>query len=170
MACLPNLIIAGVVIPHQSFPTQQSYSILGGEFSRRKLNGAAVKQSHWRKLATRIDGDGGLPPALAGVDFTAAVQIACIEPRSRHSATNSLLLPSDRRTDADVHAFALVGNRAVATPCTVTVNTATATAVSGATAYQFLYYPLLTCFSGGPTESLDVSGAVYQWSLDAEEV
>lgn len=170
MPCTPNLIIAGVELPMQAFPVAQSYAPVGGEFVRRKLSGAAVKQTHWSKLATSISGDGWIPPALAGVDWSVPVSIACVAPRARHSASNSVLLPTARRSDTAVTAIAIVAGAAVATPCTVVSNTATATIVAGATSYQFLYFPLLSCYSSGPTESLDLSGAVYAWSLDAEEV
>lgn len=169
MACVPNLIIGGVEIPLQAFPAAQSYSVLGGEFVRRKLSGSAVKQSHWRKLGTRISGDGWIPPALAAVSFTGTVEISCIAPRAVNSATNSVSLPTARRTDTGVTAFAIVAGSAVSTPCNVVGDTATATTVTGATAYQFLYYPRITCYSAGPSEALDAQRGVYQWTIEAEE-
>jgi hypothetical protein len=64
----------------------------------------------------------------------------------------------------------VVGGLLVATPVSVSTNAASATAVTGATSYQFHYYPKLSCYSSGPTESLDLSGAAYGWSLEAEQI
>lgn len=168
MSC-PSLIIDGIILPLEAFPATQTYSRIGGETLKRRLDGAAAKQSHWEKLATTITGDGWMPAALAGVDWTASVEISCIKPRMMNSATNSVLLPTARRTDVDCVAYAIVDGQAVQTPCSVVVNTATATAVAGADAYQFTYYPKLDFYSAGPTESLNVETAAYQWSLDCEQ-
>lgn len=168
----PKLIIAGVEIALQTFPASQSYSPIEGAALHRLLNGAGVKQTHWGKLATSIAGDGWAPPALAGVDWSAAVEISCIQARAIHSATVNATLPAARRSDlsVNVYARAVVNGELVETPVSVLVNAATATAVAGATSYQFYYYPKLSCYSSGPSESLDLSGAAYGWTLEAEEV
>ena len=171
----PKLIIAGVEIALQTFPTSQSYSrVDGGSLLHRMLNGAGLPQHQWSKLAISIAGDGWAPPALAGVDWSAAVEIACIAPRAIHSATVNATLPAARRSDLtatpNVYCRAVVAGELVETPVSVLVNAATATAVAGATSYQFYYYPKLICWSRGPSESLDLAGAAYAWSLEAEEV
>lgn len=167
----PMLKIGGVEIALQTFPVSQAYKPIEGAALLRMLNGAAVKQAHWRKLAITINGDGWAPAALASIDWTQAVDIYCIAPRSVSSATNSATLPSARRTDLTVNvlAFAVVAGELVQTSVSVASNTATATAVTGATSYQFWYYPKLSCYSSGPSESLDLSGAAYAWQLEAEE-
>ncbi|MCK9386075.1 MAG: hypothetical protein M0Q15_15810 [Nevskia sp.] len=169
---VPTLKIAGVEIALQTFPAAQSYGPLEGATVHRMLNGAAVKQQHWRKLTTTISGDGWAPTALAGVDWSAPVEILCMQPRALHSATVNATLPAARRSDlvVNVIALAVVGNELVPTPVSVLVNAATATAVAGATSYQFMYYPKLSCYSSGPEESLDTAGAAYAWSLEAEEI
>lgn len=169
----PKLIIAGVEIALQTFPTSQAYGrVDGGSVLHRMLNGAGAPQHHWSKLSVSIAGDGWAPPALAGVDWSAAVEISCIAPRAISSATVNATLPAARRADltTNVYAYAVVAGELVATPVAVLVNAATATAVSGATSYQFYYYPKLSCWSRGPVESLDLAGAAYAWSLEAEEV
>lgn len=172
MATLPSLIIAGITLPAEAFPASQDYAPLGGSTVHRKLNGAAAKQTHWTKLATTLSGSGWSPLALAGVDWSVPVSIACIAPRAIRSATVNATLPAARRADfADaVLARAIVAGRLINTPVSVLVNAATATAVSGATGYEFLYYPLLDFVSQGPREALDMGGAAYGWSLEAEEV
>lgn len=88
----PKLIIAGVEIALQTFPTAQAYSrVDGGSATLRMLDGAGLKQTQWAKLATSISGDGWAPAALAGVDWSQAVEISCIAPRAIHSATVNAL-------------------------------------------------------------------------------
>jgi len=168
----PMLKIAGVDIALQTYPASQEYSPLEGATVHRMLNGDAYKQQHWVRLATRIAGDGWAPAALAGIDWSAAVEILCVQPRAIHSATVNATLPAARRSDLTVNvlAFAVVAGELVKTPVSMLVNAATATTVSGATSYQFYYYPKLSCYSSGPTETLDLSGAAYGWSLEAEQV
>src|SRR5512139_1079914 len=163
---LTTLKIAGVEIALQTFPVSQEYKPLVGATVHRMLNGAALKQQHWSRLATTISGDGWAPAALAGVDWSAPVEILCVTPRAVNSATASATLPAARRSDLsdNVLARAIVGNELVATPVSVAGNVATATAVSGATGYQFMYWPKLSCYSDGPAESLDMTGAAYRWS------
>lgn len=168
----PLLKIAGVEVALHTFPTVQTYDVLEGATLHRMLNGAGAKQTHWRKLSTQISGDGWAPVALAGVDWTVPVEIACIQPRSLHSTTNSATLPSARRSDltTNVYARAVVSGELVETAVSMAADVATATAVPGATSYQFWYYPKLNFYSSGPSESLDLSGAAYAWELTAEEV
>lgn len=168
----PKLIVAGVEIALQTFPVNQSYKPIEGAPVHRMLNGAALKQQHWRKLGTSIAGDGWAPPALAAVDWSVPVEISCIQPRAIHSGTVNATLPAARRADLDVNvlARAVVNGELVETPVSVLVNAATATAVAGASSYQFWYYPKLSFYSSGPTESLDLAGAAFGWQLEAEEV
>lgn len=173
MSSLPTLIIAGVEVARQTFPITQSYRrVDGGSTLHRKLNGAGAPQSHWTKLAISLAGDGWAPLALAGVDWSGAVEISCIQPRSISSATVNATLPAARRADLTTNFYcrAVVAGELVETPVSVLVNAATATAVAGASSYQFYYYPKLSCWSRGPVESLDLSDAVYGWSLEAEEI
>jgi hypothetical protein len=169
---LPSLKIAGVEISIQAFPITQDYAPIEGATVHRMLNGAGLKQTHWRKLRTSVNGEGWSPPALAGVDWSAPVEILCVQARVINSATVNATLPAARRSDLAVNvlAYAIVGGLLVATPVVVSTNAATATAVTGATSYQFHYYPKLSCYSSGPTESLDMQGAAYSWTLEAEEV
>jgi hypothetical protein len=169
---LPTLKIAGVEFAQETFPSSQTYSrVDGGSNLHRKLSGAGAQQTHWNKLATRISGEGWSPAALAGVDWSTSVEILCIQPRAIHSSSNVATLPAARRSDLTVNvlAYAVVGGALVSTPVNVVTNTATATTVSGATSYQFYYFPKANFFSRGPVLDLDLEGAVYGWSLEAEE-
>lgn len=170
---VPTLKIGGVEFALQTFPMRQEYRPINGSTQGRMQSGAAFKQTHWSKLGTRISGSGWAPPAMAGIAWGSAVEIYCIQPRAVFSATASATLPAARRTDGTdpVLARAVVGSQLVETPLASLVgNVATATAVSGATGYQFHYYPKLSFYSDGPTESLDATSGEYGWSLEAEEV
>lgn len=170
---LPVLKIAGIDIPLEVFPLRQEYGrVDGGSTPHRMLDGSLLRQTHWTKLSTRIAGAGWMPPALAGVDWSVPVEIACVQPRAIHSATVNATLPAARRSDLaeNVYATALVSGRLVETPVSVLGNAATATAVAGASGYQFYYYPLLNFDSAGVVESLDMSGAEFGWTIEAEEV
>jgi hypothetical protein len=167
----PMLKIGAVEIALQTFPVVQEYRPVTGETLHRMANGAAFKQQHWRKVGISISGDGWAPPALAGVDWALPVEISCVTPMAIGSNTTAATLPAARRGDISpsVYAVAVVNGEVVNTPVSVVGNVATATAVSGASSYQFWYYPKLTCYSGGPTEALNVPGASFTWSLEAEE-
>jgi hypothetical protein len=168
---IPTLKIAGVEFSLQTFAANQSYRPIGGSPLHRKLNGARAKQTHRSKLGTTISGGGGAPAAPAAGGGAAGGGIYCIEPRAIHSASTSATLPAARRSDLAVNvlAYAVVAGELVATAVSMATDTATATAVSGATSYQFYYYPKLNFYSSGPAESLDMERAVYSWSIEAEE-
>lgn len=168
---VPALKIAGVEISLNEFPAQQGYKDLGGLTLRRMANGAALAQQHWRKLAISISGNGWAPPALKGIDWSAPVVVSCIAPRSVASATVNATLPAARRSDAAPYATALVDGKLVATLMSLVGDAATATAVSGASSYRFFYYPQLSCYAlNGVEETLDIAGAAFSWSIEAEEV
>jgi len=166
------LKIGGIEIPFQVYAAEQGFGPLEGSTVLRKLNGAGVKQTHWRKLVVNVSGSGFVPPALAGIDWTQPVEFACITRRSIGSATVSATIPSARRSDISppVEAFAVVNGYLVPTAVVVTVDTAVATAVAGASGYQFHYYPKVNCFSQGPREGFNYAQASASWSIEAEEV
>lgn len=171
MSALPGLIVAGVALPVEPWAARQEYrTVDAGSTVHRMLNGAALKQTHWRKLSTTISGDGWAPPAFDAVDWSQPVEIACIQPRMVASATASVSLPAARRSDRLPLARAVVDGLLVPTPlASLAGNVATATAVSGASAYQFLYWPKLYFVSPGPVVALDAERGIYGWSIEAEE-
>lgn len=169
---VPNLKIAGIEISLHEWPASQSYASLEqGQTLHRMASGAAFAQQHWRKSVIRINGVGWAPPALQSVDFSAAIVISCISPRSIASATVNATLPTARRSDAAPYAAALVDGKLVNTPMSLVGNAATATAVSGASGYRFFYYPELTCLAlRGVEETLSTETGAFTWSLEAEEI
>ncbi len=159
MSKLATLTIGGIAVPFQLACDElsQSYSVVGAGPVRR--------------LATTISGAGLLPPALAGLDWSAPVQLGCVASRAVSAAGTVALLPSARRTDAPVFALAqLAGGRMVPAPVAGIVGDQVALeAVPGALAYQVHYYPVLTVTSSGPRETWDVYQARAGWELTCEE-
>lgn len=150
----------------------QTYEPLGGRSLIRLASGAAVLQSAWSgKLRTTIRAAGRYPDALHGVDWNSTIEIECTEPLGIHGATTTITIPAARRTDWAPFAKALVNGRLVSTTMTISTNTCTLTAVSGATSYAVFYFPKLTCYAvAPPSRSYDarVQGNA-GWELIAEE-
>lgn len=169
-----GLILGGVIVPLVAgLDLSQTYDQFGGVWTARAMNGAAIRREHWRKLRTQISGSGWIPPGLHALDYSTPLTLSCIAPRMLRSATNSLALPAARRSDTGYTPYAwavMADGSAQATPVAMASNTATATAVSGAQAYLFFYFPTLSVYAEPPAERFDPRGAVAGWDLTAEEV
>ena len=165
-----DIIIGGVVIGFDAaHELSQTYEEIGGRALRRKLDGAAHLQKNWGKLRTVIRGSGRLPEGLSGLDYTSTLTIACMAPRSIWSATTTATLPAARRSDWAPHGYAIVSGRHVRTPISISTNTVTFTAVSGASGYVVAYYPSLTCYVEPPRQEFSGRGPAASWALTAEE-
>lgn len=169
----PSLTINGIALPLRvGGEIVQVYEDFGG-FSLLRLGlGAAVHQEAWRRVRTTLSATGIVPPGLAAIDWTAAIALGCVGPRSIQSATNVIALPGVRRTDAPPYGFAIdaVG-RLLPTAVNMAADTATLTALSGAIGYQVLWYPVLTVHApSGVRVRFDAAGSVAGWELTAEEV
>lgn len=166
-----NLIIGGVVVSFDaSHQLSQSYESLGGRALQRMLSGSGNLQTHWAKVRTLIGGSGRLPAGLDGLDYTASMSLSCAAPRSIFSATTSATLPAAHRTDWAPHGYAIVDGRQVVTAISIATNAVTFTAVSGASGYVVVYYPILTVFAEPPRLSFTARGVVCGWEITAEEV
>lgn len=167
-----NLILGGIVVPlHARLEWQQTYEPIGGTVVHRMASGAAIKQTHWRKLSTTVTARGTIPPALLSLDYDGTLVMDCAAPRSLGGTGLVYTLPATRRTDTGYtpRAFALVAGRWVPAVLGIVTNTATITAVSGAEQYQIWYWPRLTVYCEPPAEQDDIMGADYGWTLVAEE-
>lgn len=166
-----DVIIAGLSVGFDSsHELTQTYESFGGSVTHRMLNGAGVQQVHWRKLRTVITGVGKIPDGLSAVNFDSAVEIKCMAPLSIAGASNVFTLPAARRTDWTPAGYALVDGRLVKSAVVVVTNTATVQTVSGASGYQVLYWPILTCIAQPPSREFNGRGTVARWTLTAEEV
>ena len=97
-----DIIIGGLRIAFDSaYGLTQTYEEIGGSIVHRMLDGSAVKQQHWSKLRTVIEGRGRIPPGLESLDYTASIVIDCMAPIAlAHASNNVFTLPAARRPQA----------------------------------------------------------------------
>ena len=153
------------------FDIDQRYEPIGGESILRACSGRGIKQMTYRKTRIITSGNGWVPDGIQSLDFTAQHALACVvaETIPASYSTRQATLPTTRRTDTDHTPFGLAqlaDGQTIMSTVTITNNVAEVAAVSGATAYQVGYYPLLTCWINRPTKS----GPAYAWEFVAEEV
>lgn len=167
-----TLEIGGLVIPVQAAgDIEQTFEPLGGSVLRRMKSGAAKKQTHWRKIKTRISGSGWIPPGLQGLNYDSPLLLKSVSSRALQAVGNVIAVPAARRTDAGYEptGFAIVNGRYVPTPLALVVDTATLTAVAGAQGYGVRYWPQFNVYAEF-SDSGRAMGSTWTWQLDAEEV
>ena len=169
--------LGGVVVPlTAALGLQQSISrVSGGSSTRRTMNGTAIHQANWRKLAINLSGDGWAPLGIGALDYDdpAGLTLKCGLPCAVRSQSNVIALPVKRRTDAGYEPFArahLADGREVDTPLSIVSHTATLTTVAGAIGYAVWYFPQLVVIAAEPEETFDGAGAASSWQLTAEEL
>jgi len=168
----PLLSVAGQQVPRLAgLRISQTYEEIGGFVLLRMMNGAGVKQSHWKKVRTVISGDGWIPAGLQSIDYSAPVTIKCVAPRSVYSDNPIIALPAGRRADAAPYAFAIAADGSpVNAQCVLAGDELTITAVAGAIGYVAHFFPELVCFADPPSERHDSGSNQAGWELTAEEV
>lgn len=150
---------------------RQDYSTIQPGPILRLSDGTGIKQTRWKKKGTTISGSGALPAGFDALNFGLEMAIWCVKEVEIASSSNVIALPANRRTDITPLGFAVVNNRMVPTPVSVSVGgVATLTAVAGATGYRVYYYPILTVFASLNPETGDINNADHGWELTAEEV
>lgn len=172
MPSLHNLIINDLEIApfDAAHRIEQTYEQVESVARHRTLDGTLLQQVAWRKLRTVISGSGRLPDGMEGIDFDSTLTIKCMAPLSISSATRTITLPATRRTDWAPVGYAVVGGVLVRTGSTLATNTLTIDAVSGASGYQAIYWPILTCYASPPSRRFSGRGTEAGWTLEAEEV
>jgi len=173
------LKIAGQPIHlHESAELRQRYRRIMAKDVGRLGDGSLQIQNGWAgavKLSTEIQGTGPVPAGLWAFDFGSPLLLSCVEPWAIDVAAGTLSvdLPAGRRTDAGSLPFARAfkGTRLVE-PLTVTmtVNTASWSAVLGATGYQVICFPEITASINPPDVEMASRGNRYGWSMSAEEI
>jgi len=156
-----------------SLEVEQTYEEIGGVSLMRTLNGTAIKQAHWRKLRTTIAGQGWTPDGLTGIDWDNSLTVRCIAPRSIVSTSNTIVIPSARRTASGYEPFGFAhksDGSHVTTAVSMATNTATLTAVTSAASYTVCWYPEFSAYAEPPRQRFDVSGAAAGWELTAEQI
>jgi hypothetical protein len=167
-----TLEIGGLVVTVQAAgEIEQSFDDIGGSAIIRMLDGTGIKQSHWRKLRTRITGSGQVPPGLAGLNYDDELLLKSCGARSIQAATNVITVPAARRTDAgyEPRGYAIVNGMYAFTPLALVGDVATLTAVSGAQGYGVKYWPQLTVLAEF-SESNQETRSIWSWQIEAEEV
>jgi hypothetical protein len=167
-----TLIVGGIEIPlRASLTLTQTYEPQQAVTRLRMADGSLVQQISWRdKLLTSIDGSGTIPAGLHLIDFTSPVVIKCVAERVVTSASNVIDIPSARRTDYPPEGRALLNGKWQSTPVVMSVDEATLTIVTGATQYQCIYWPEITCYCDPPKETRGVRNADYGWMITGEQV
>lgn len=164
--------LGGIVVPiHSALDLQQSVEPIGGASLLRLGQGAAVKQTTWRKRRVTLSASGWCPPGLDALNWDSPLTLKCGLPESITTATTAATLPAGRRSDAGYEPFArahLAGEWRD-TPVVIAGNAATITAVSGAIAYQVWYWPVFVVYVEPPVTSFDQGSAQASWELVCEE-
>lgn len=165
--------LGGVVVPMTAaLGLQQQVAVTGGASTRRMMNGAAIKQTQWQKLAITLSGNGWAPLGLDALDYSGPLTLKCGLPRAIRSQSTSIALPVGRRTDTGYEPFArahMADGREVETAVSIATHTATVTAVVGAVGYAVWYFPQITVIASPPDETFDQEAAECSWSISAEE-
>lgn len=167
------MILGGIKVSYDaSHSISQDYEPMASESILRMANGTGVKQTIWSgktKIITR--GQGRFPPGLRGLDYSASMVLECVTPVAIDSVSNVITVPSARRSDIDLMGLALIDGRSVHAGVSLSGNTATLNTVSGAAAYQVLYFPKFTVFASRPTENNSArQWGQHGWNLVCEEV
>lgn len=175
---IKTIVLEGVSIPYHSvMDLNCEYLPRTRETIISLADGSIVKQTFGgsqSKLDILLSGAGNIPPGLDGLDYTGELLFSGAAELSITSAATSILLPTERRSDADYLPWgrASINNRWVSTPVGMTGDQADLTPVVGADLYQVLWYPEFLVLSDGGRPSLnhDVNQASTSWILRLKQV
>lgn len=166
------LLINGIEVCIQSgHDLQQSYApVEGGIYRQRTLNGRLSITQGWSKLKTSLSAAGWTPALISTLNRYDTYELACCMPRVIDQVSHQVILPAARRGDVAPRGYALVDGQLQPSAVSLVGNMATVQLVPNATLYRVMYWPLLLVSFSTLNESLDASGAVYAWQIEAEEV
>lgn len=168
-----NLIVNGIEVPLGAAESiNQKYEPLASEGILRTMDGTAIKQVAWSgKTRIETTGTGRLPLPLQDIDYGLSFVMQCASPIEKQSASNIIVLPTNRRADVSPVGYAIVNGREVRTPLSLTGDTATLTVVTGANGYVVAYWPTFTVFGTRPTETDNARAkSGRSWSFVCEQV
>lgn len=132
---------------------------------RTMMSGARKAQQNYDpKITTTISGRGWMLPGWEGIDLSSSLTLSCAEAKTIADASNVITIPSARRSDVALRAFAYIDG--VWQPATFGTagDIITVTLAAGATQYMVGFYPEFGAFI-----EIDQNGR-QGWSLTAEEV
>lgn len=172
-----TLEIGSLIVPTEALlEFDQQYEELNARAVDRTASGAVVIRTLWDgKLSTIVDAVGWVP-GLEGLDVGSVHTIKCAIPRAASSASTTVTVGSDRRTDVSPIGLALVGDQTVASAITnlaainaKSTDDAVLTTVSGATGYRVHWFPEVSAVITKLNSRGDHS-ASFRWRLEAEQV
>lgn len=165
---IPPIMLGGVpIVLHAGAPDSSEESIGGSAVLRLSL-GAGVKMQHYEKQAGSISGTGWMPPGLDGLDYSQPLELRTTQVSNIVGPGLVYALHGTPRPDMAPWGQALVGDQWRRTACAydAETNTATLTAVPGASLYQVAWMPVYSVFCNRPPRS---QGSAHGWSIAWEE-
>lgn len=167
---MPKVMLGGIPIDlHAGAPAQQ-YASEGGSTRVRLSGGALVNMHHWRRESISVSGVGWMGAGLDGLDYTQPLELRCTAPKTVSGTGPVLTITGTPRTDFAPWAHALVGDQWHRTQVSMSGDTATCTAVPGATLYRVSWMPVFQVICDPPPEALDASNASFSWQFTAQEI
>jgi len=162
-------MLGGVEIVLQAGAPEYTEEPIGGEQLLRLSNGDAVKMTRYQRMAGVISGQGWIPPALDGLDYSLPLELRSTQVSSMQGAGPEFTLPSTPRPDHAPWAFALVGAELIPTGCATVAGVATVAEVVGARAYQVWWLPVYSVFASRPARNQSNVAATQAWACPWEE-
>jgi hypothetical protein len=159
------LMLGGIPIVLHAGAPELSEEEIGGSTLLRMSNGAGVKMTRYQKMVGSISGQGWIPPALDGLDYSGPLELRSTQVSSMQSAGLVFTLPTTPRPDQSPWAFALVGDQFVDAAVSTVAGVSTVTAVVGASLYQVWWLPVYSVFATRPPKSQSSGTASHSWSI-----
>lgn len=172
----PILLSLGglVVTPMASGYPDQSYSTSSeGVTEDRRSGGSNVKMVHFRKTIITISGRGDLPLGFSALNYNEPLELLCTAPRALIVAGLTGVIPTT--TTAGVRpgvapwALALVGNREISTPITMTGSAFEIAPRADASMYKVCWLPRFLVSCEPPEEAVQFGSLPFSWSITARE-
>lgn len=172
---IANFQLGGVVCPLRSILNyrQTIEPIDGGRAILRSVNGTGILRTAYEKMRISWGGEGRLPLALAGLDYSQVLVLKCGGPRVFYSATpTGIPIPGTFRTGDgfDPRAYAFKDEAPIRTNVTIGGGEADCDSVADADFYQVRIWPIYNVIVVQRPEDFDDMAARFPFSFVAEEV
>lgn len=164
---MTQLILGGIPVSLVTGEPVTSYAYAGGRTDVVLSGGTPIPMRSFTKRLITISGSGWVSTGLDALDWDAYHLLLCPTPLRVSGVTTTLTITSDVRPDVAVKAQALVGERWVDTPVSMTGRVATVTAVTDATLYTVTWFPQFTVLCEPPPE--DYGNGAVDWQIICRE-